>query len=156
MVIDQRHRVADHAVHFEIGVFGRRSAREVEQRVHDLTGAERLFGNLVEQRRLLIVAVHLLGEHLRVGRDHRERRIHLVGDARGQQADRAELIGLDELALEFRPVGDVVENDEAPDLLLVARNEWRDGDVHDRLAHRQSGRQTVAAVAIAVGCGLVR
>ncbi len=66
---------------------------------------------------------HLLGQHLRVGGDHGERRVDLVRHAGGQQADAAELVGLHQALLEFGAIGDVVEDDQAADLLLVFRNQ---------------------------------
>ena len=44
----------------------------------------------------------LLGEHLGVAGDDGERRVDLVGDAGGEQADGGELFGLRELRFELR------------------------------------------------------
>ena len=72
---------------------------------------------------------HLLGQHLRVGGDHRQRRIDFVRHAGGQQADAAELVGLHQALFQLGAVGDIVEDDQAADLLLVLRDQrarWRD------------------------------
>jgi len=51
---------------------------------------------------LLLVLGDLLGQHLRVCRDHGERRVDLVGHARGEQSDARQLVGLHKAPLEFR------------------------------------------------------
>ena len=76
-----------------------------------------------------VVAGNLLGQHLRVGRNHRQRRVDLMRDAGGQQADGAELVGLHQPALQFGAVGDVVEDDQPADLRHVLRDQRSDGDV---------------------------
>jgi hypothetical protein len=71
--------------------------------VGDLGGAEALLDDLVQNRAQAGVALQLLGEHLRVGGDDGQRRVDLVGHAGGQQANRAELVGLRQLGLQRDP-----------------------------------------------------
>ena len=103
------------------------------KRVDDLAGAEGLLGDLVEQRRLLLVALHLLGQHLRVSRDDRQRRVHLVRHAGRQQSDRAELVGLHQAALQF--VAEVTSSKmiSRPMRCSSRDTSGRDGDVEQRL-----------------------
>ena len=86
-MFNKRSGFFDDSIQIEIDEFGRGCPREIQQGVDDLARPERLLGNLLEQPRFLVVARDLLGQHLRIGRDDRERRIHLVRHARGQQAD---------------------------------------------------------------------
>ena len=53
----------DNAIQVDIVKFGRRSAREVQQRIDDFAGAECLLGDLFEKLRFLVVAGDLLGQH---------------------------------------------------------------------------------------------
>ena len=64
--------------------------------------------------------LHLLGQHLRVGRDHRQRRVDFVRHAGGQQSDRGELFRLRELRFQFDALGDVVDDHQAADDAEVA------------------------------------
>ncbi len=77
----------------------------------------------------LLVAGNLLGQHLRVGGNHRQRRVHFVRHARRQQADGAELVGLHQAPLQLVAIRDVVENDQPPDLLQILRDQRRDRDI---------------------------
>ncbi len=49
--------------------------------------------------------------------------------ARGEQADAAQFIRLHQALLQLGAVGNVVENDQAADLLLVFRNQRRNGEI---------------------------
>ena len=51
-----------------------------------------------------------------------------------------ELVGLHQPLLEFGAIGDVVEDDQPADLLLVLRNQRRDGDIQCRFAELRGGR----------------
>ena len=73
--------------------------------------------------------LQLLGQHLRVGGDDGERGVDLVGDAGGEQADGAELVGLGELRFQGDALGDVVDQDDAAHGNEVAREQRRNGDV---------------------------
>ena len=77
------------------------------------------------------VSADLLGQHLGVAGDDGERRVDLVRDAGGEQADGGELFGLRELGFQLDAVGDVVDQDDAADDVEVAREQRRDGDVGD-------------------------
>jgi hypothetical protein len=57
---------------------------------------------------------------------------------------------LDQARFEFGPIRDVVENDEAPDLLLVFGHERRDGDIQSGFAW--SGRRSIT---ISVGLSVM-
>ena len=59
-------------------------------------------------------------------------------DAGGEESDRAQLVGLHQLALEFVAIGDVVENDEPANLFAFSRDERRNGHVDHRFALRRS------------------
>ena len=87
LVLQQRERVRDDLVEVDVGEFGGAGAREIQQAVDDLGGAEGLPGDLFQQPGFLRIALHLLGQHLRVGGNHRQRRVDFVRHARGQQAD---------------------------------------------------------------------
>ena len=119
LMVNQRYRFAHQAIQVNVGHFRGGSTREVQQRIDDLAGPESLFGNLFQQNRLLHVATQLLGQHLGIGGDNGERRVDFMRYASGQQADGAKLIGLHQLALEFRTLRDVVEQDDAADLMAV-------------------------------------
>ena len=56
---------------------------------------------ILEQRRARIRGIGALEEHLRVARDAGQRRVHLVGHARGDAADRGEAFGLRQLLMEL-------------------------------------------------------
>ncbi len=131
LMLDQRQGFLNHPVQIHFHEFGGRGARKIQQRIDDLAGAEGLLGDLVEQLRFLLVAGNLLGQHLRVGGDHRQRRIHFVRHARGQQPDGTQLVGLHQTALQFVAIGDVVEDDQAADLLQVLGYQRRDREIQD-------------------------
>ena len=90
-------------------------AREIQQVVDDFTGAEGLLHDLFDQRLPRIARRQLLGQHLNVAGNHCQRRIDLVRHAGCQQAQGGELLRLQELALQVRALGDVVEQDELAD-----------------------------------------
>ena len=131
-MFQQRQGLLNHAVQLNFREFRGRGAREVQQRVDNLARAETLARNLVQHARLLLVAGYLLREHLRVGRDHRQRCIHFVRHARGQKPDARQLVRLHQAAFQFGAVRNIVEYHEAPDLLHLPRNQRCDGDVERR------------------------
>ena len=75
--------------------------RQVEQAVDDLGGAERLPLDLLEQLGPRVVRIGALEQHLREARDAGQRRVHLVRDAGGEQADRGHLLRDLQLLLEL-------------------------------------------------------
>ena len=85
--------------------------------------------DFLQQARLLRIALQLLGQHLRIGRNHRQRRVHFVRYTRRQQADRRKLVGLGELAFQFDAFGNVVHYDQAANHLELARHQRGDGHV---------------------------
>src|SRR3954447_8071069 len=129
LMFEKGERLLDDPIQADVAEGRGRRAREVQQGVDDLARAEGLLGDLVEYQGLLRVLGNLLGEHLRVGRDHRERRVHLVRHTRRQQANARQLVGLDQPLFELGAIGHIVENDETPDLLLVLRYQRRNRDV---------------------------
>ncbi len=146
LVLEQRERVANDLVQIGLAELGRRSAREIEQAVGDFSGAEALLRDLVEHRPEARIAAHLLGEHLRVGRDDRQRRVDLVGHAGGEQADGAELVGLRELRFERDALGDVVDQHDAADGDEIAREQRSNGDVGGALLAGARGEPELVEV----------
>ena len=90
--------------------------------------------------------MQLLGQHLRVGGDDGQRGVDLVRHAGGQQADRAELVGLRQLVLERDALGDVVDQDDAADGDEVAREQRGDGDVGGALLAGAGGQRELVEV----------
>ena len=68
-----------------------------------------------------ICRIGALEQHLREARDAGQRRVHLVGDAGSQQADRRHLLGDLQLLLEPNTVGDVLDEQDRPDDGVVVR-----------------------------------
>ncbi len=133
-MLQQRERFLNYAIQLHFGEFRGRRAREIQQRIDNLAGAESLPRDLFQNARLLLIFRHLLGQHLGVGRNHGERRIHLMRHARRKQPDTRKLVGLHQAALQFGAIRHVVEDHQAPDPLHVAGHQRRDRDVHDRFA----------------------
>ena len=75
-----------------------------------------------------------------------------MGDAGGEQSDGAELVSLGELAFECDALGDVVDEDDAPDGDKVAGHEGRYGDVGGALFAGAGGEAELVEV---VDAGLV-
>src|SRR5208282_990822 len=71
-----------------------------------------------------------LRQHLGVGGDYRQRRIHFVRHARGQQSDRRKFVGLGELDLKLDSLGDVVHDHQPSHHVELAGHQRRDGNVH--------------------------
>ena len=94
-----------------------------------------MLGDFLEQPRFLRIRLQLLRQHLRVGGDHRQRRIHFVRHAGRQQSDRRKFVGLGELDFQFDPLRDVVHDHQPPHHVELARDQRRHRDIHDaRLA----------------------
>ncbi len=88
LMFDQIEGLLNHAIDVYFHEFRWRGSGKAEQRIHDFAGAESLLGDLIQQLRFLIVTGDLLGQHLRVRRDHGQRRIHFVRHSSGQKSDR--------------------------------------------------------------------
>src|SRR5437868_4304624 len=131
LVFEQRKRIDDDLIDVDLRKFGAAGPGEVQQIVDDLGRAESLARDLLEQRRFFLVTRNLLGKHLRVGGDYGERRIDLVCDAGGEQADGRHFLRLRELRFEADAFGDVVDDDDAPDDVEPLGDERRDSDVGD-------------------------
>ncbi len=153
LMLQQRHRVAEQFIQIHARELCAAGAREVEQAVDDLRGAEGLLRNLFEHWREPFIVAHMLGQHLGVAGDDRQRRIHLVRDTRSQQADRRELLRLSQLGLQLDAVGDVVYQNDAADSDEVTRDQRCNGDVGDALAsvgqHQPELVERVRAVLLA-------
>ena len=96
----------------------------------------------------LRIALQLLGQHLRVGGNHRQRRVHFVRHARRQQSDRRKLVGLRELRFQFDALGDVVHDDQPADHVELLRDQRRDGHVDDARS-----RPPACSAGTCTGCG---
>ncbi len=82
LMLEEGDGVVEKLVQIEAGELGSAGAREVEQAVDDLGGAEGLLSDLFEDGSEAFVVAHVLGEHLGVAGDDGEGRVDLVGDAR--------------------------------------------------------------------------
>ena len=133
-VRDQGQRFFDHGVQIHFGKFRRAGARKIQQVVDDLAGAERLLDDFVDQLMPRIAAGQLLRQHLDVVGDHRQRRVHFVRDAGGQQAQRSELLGLHHLFFQAHPLRDVVHQDQPPDPVAGFSDQRRDRNVDHQVA----------------------
>src|SRR5258708_7221771 len=133
LMLEQRHRITEQLIQVDAGELRPAGAREVEQAVDDLGGAEGLLRDLFQHRREPFIAAHMFGQHLGVAGDDRQRRIHLMRDASSQQADGGELLRLSELSLQLNAVGDVIDQNDAAHSDEVTRDQRRDRDVGDTL-----------------------
>ena len=88
---------------------------------------------------LRIVRLGSLEQHLREARDAGERRVDLVRDAGGQQADGRHLLRQPQLLLEVRAIGDVLDDENPAGLRAVGGLERRNRD-GSRAASRWSRR----------------
>ncbi len=140
LVLEEGDGVVKELVQVEAGELGSAGAREVEQAVDDLGGAEGLLRDLFEDGGEAFVVAHVLGQHLGVAGDDGERRVDLVRDASGEQADGGELFRLGELCLELDAVGDVVDQDDAAHGDEVSGDQRGDGDVGDAHGSRWEAR----------------
>ncbi len=140
LVLDQRQHVGQHLVDVDLLELGAARAREVEQAVDDLGRAEALLLDLLEHLLARVVLLELPAQQLGVGRDAGERCIHLVRDARRQQAHRGHLLGVLQLLLEPHARGDVVEDQDRAAALAGRRLERRHREVHDQAAPVRRGQ----------------
>src|SRR5262249_10556263 len=147
LMIEQCQRVEHDAIDVNIAKLGAAGAREVQQVADDLGSAERLARNLFQQPSLLRIGFQLFREHLRIRRNHRQRRVDFVRNAGGQQTNRGELVGLRELRLQFDTLGNVIHDDQPPDHVELARDQWRDGGIDgSNLACRRAELELVEVV----------
>src|ERR1700755_2429731 len=96
-------------------------AREVQEVVDDAGRAVGLPPNLLKERVLRVCLGEHAEEHLRVGRDARERSVYLVRDAGRQKADGRQLLALLQLLFEADAARHVFEDDEDSARLVRAR-----------------------------------
>ena len=161
-MLEQRQHVADDGVEVDrrpLRRIGGVGTRQREQAVDDARGAERLLLDLLEQLGARIARVGLLEQHLRVARDAGERRVDLVRDARGEQAERGHLLGDAQLLFELRALGDVLEDDDGARLRRRAddrlQRNHRDVDQHARVCRCRRARPAACGRASCPG-GLSR
>ena len=128
----------DNRIHVRLAKLRAAGPREIQQPVHDLRRAESLLRDLVEQRRQPLIAAHLLGQHLRVRGDHRQRRVHFMRHARGQQPDRRQLLRLRQLRFHLRPVSNVVHQNDPAYRLEIARHQRRNRHIRDAVLLRRA------------------
>ena len=133
LMLEQRESITNDLIEIGFAELGGGGAREIQQAVGDFGGAETLLRNFFEHGAEARIAAHLLGEHLRIGRDDCEGGIDFVGYAGGEQADGAEFVSLRELSFERDALGDVVDEDDAAYDNKVAREKRGDGDVDGAL-----------------------
>src|SRR6266567_895177 len=125
----ERQGLFDHAVYINVGGFPRSGARKIEQIVNDLAGAKRLLDDFFNDRLARVAFRHLLSEHLNVVGNDRERRIHFVRDAGGEQPKRSQLFRLRHLLFHALALGHVIEEQETANPHVRFAYQWRDGDV---------------------------
>src|SRR5580698_10142218 len=130
LVFEQSERVGDYFVDIHIADLAATGAREIQQVVYDLRGAEGLPRDLLEQGGLLRIALQLLAQHLGVGGDDGQRSVDFVSHACREQADGGKLIGLGELGFEIDAFGDVVHDHKPANDLEGAGDQRRHGYVH--------------------------
>src|SRR5208282_107868 len=131
LVLEQRQRIGDHLVQTDFRQFRARGAGKVQQIIDNLRSAERLLGDFLEHPRFLRIRLQLLRQHLGVGGDYRQRRIHFVRHAGGQQSDGRKLVGLGELDFKFDPLRDVVHDYQPPYHVELAGYQRRHRNIHD-------------------------
>ena len=146
LVLEQGESVADDLIQVGLAELGGRGAGEVEQAIGDFGGAEALLRDFVQHQAQAGIALELLGEHLRVGRDDGQGGVDLMRDAGRQQADGAEFIGLGELGFKRDPLGDVVHQDDASHGYKVAREQGGDSDVGGALLAGAGGEAELVEV----------
>src|SRR5215469_12402045 len=132
-MLEQERCVAHNRVQIDAAELAGAHAREVQQPVDNLRGAEGLLRDLfqhgLQTRMRRLVCAQLLAEHLSVAGDDSEWSVDLVRNACGKETDRRELLRLRELRLHVDAVCDVIHNDDATDGLEVAVEQGSDGDI---------------------------
>src|SRR5262249_6180800 len=137
LMLEQGKRFLNDLVDVNIAELGGTRARKIQQVVNDLRSPERLPRDLVRKVSQLRVAVDMLGEQLGVTGDDCQWRIHFMGNARGQQADRRHLFRLRQLRFQLHTLGDVVYDDQAADHAEFAGYQRSNGHVGNaRIAGR--------------------
>jgi len=125
----QRQRFLDNAVHVDVRGFGGSRARKIQKIVDDFAGTKCLLDDLLDDRLPRITVRHLLCQHLDVIRNHSQGRIYFMGDSRGEESKRRQLLGLRHLLCHTLALRDIVEEQETPDTLGGLADERSDGNV---------------------------
>ena len=143
LVLEQRQHVADHLVEVDDGALGCSAAfgRDRLSRPLTMRAARNVCFSIFSSSGVRGSAgIGLLEQHLRVARDAGQRRVDLVRDAGGEQAERRHLLRDAQLLFQLRALGDVLEDDDAcrrsaPPAIALQRHR-RDVD-EQRLACRR-------------------
>ena len=85
-------------------------------------------------------------QHLRIARNACQRRIDLVRDAGGKQADARKLFALLQRFLELYARRNIFENDDRAGLLIRDRTKRRDRDIQDQRSAVEIGRVQLVSV----------
>src|SRR5260370_20635213 len=131
LVLEQCQRIRDYLVQTDFGQLRAGGAGEVQEVVDDLRGAERLLCDFLEQPRFLRIRLQLLRQHLRVGGDHLQRRLHFMRNASGQQTDGRKFVGWGKLDFKLDPLRDVVHDHQSPHHVELAGYQRRHRNVDD-------------------------
>ena len=111
-MLEQRKRVRNDLMNIHFCKLCRVRPRKIQQVIHDFRRPERLLRDLLEQLVPGIFRRDFLTQHLRITRDHGERRIDFVRNAGGEQTDRRQFFALHQLILEADAIGNVIDNDQ--------------------------------------------
>src|SRR5436305_6289200 len=122
LVLQQRQRIRHNLVYIDLSELSAAGSGEVQQVIYDFRSTECGTSDLLQQSSARRVALELLGKHLCVRRDHRQRSIHFVRDARREQSDGREFVGLRKLRFQLNSFGDVVHNDQPADDIELSRH----------------------------------
>ena len=127
----EREGFFDDAIQVDVGEFPGSGARKVQKIIDDFAGAKRLLDDFVDDGVARITVRHLLRQHLDVVGDDGQRRVDFMRDARGQQSKGRQLLGLGQLFFHAVALGDVVEQQQAPDAFGRLADQRSDGNVDD-------------------------
>src|SRR5262245_8995015 len=113
LMVKQRKRIGNELVNVDLGEFRGIRPGEIQQAIDDLRGSECLLCNLFKQLVPAVFRTNFLAQHLRIAGNNGQRGVHLMSNAGCQQANRSELLVLNELIFQPDTVGDVVDDDES-------------------------------------------
>src|SRR5579859_1303189 len=126
---NQRKGFLDHPIDIDIGQLSGTGTREIEEVVDDFAGAKGLLDDFFDDAVARIIAGHLLGQHLNVIGNDRQRSIDFVSHAGGKQAEGGQLLGLRHLLFHALALGDIVKEEEPADAFASFADQRGDGDV---------------------------
>src|SRR5271157_3121484 len=140
---DQRQRFFHNAIQVHIGKLAGARSREIQQVIDNFAGAEGLLDDFFDDGVARITVGHLLGEHLDVVGDDRQRGVNFVRDSRGQQPQGGELFRLAHLLFHAFALRDVVEEKQPTNALTRFADQRRDRNI-------QNDQTTLALQAVLV------